>query len=157
MKDSNFLKENNARHMWHPMAHPADSMANPPAIITGGAAAAVAAVEEIIRIKPWENAAAMGAKLKAGLHALADHHEIIGDVRGEGLMCAIEFVTDRKTKAPAASAAGLAFQKAAYDDGVMIRVSGNNAIFSPPLVIDASHVEKILLATETGLKAMVSA
>ena len=28
MKDSNFLKENNARHIWHPMAHPAESMAN---------------------------------------------------------------------------------------------------------------------------------
>ncbi|THH36784.1 aspartate aminotransferase family protein [Aliishimia ponticola] len=36
MKDGNFLKENNARHMWHPMAHPADSLTNPPAIITGG-------------------------------------------------------------------------------------------------------------------------
>lgn len=36
MKDSNFLKENNARHMWHPMAHPADSLANPPKIIVGG-------------------------------------------------------------------------------------------------------------------------
>ncbi len=36
MKDSNFLKENNARHLWHPMAHPADSLANPPVIVTGG-------------------------------------------------------------------------------------------------------------------------
>jgi adenosylmethionine-8-amino-7-oxononanoate aminotransferase len=36
MKDSNFLKENNARHLWHPMAHPADSLANPPDIITEG-------------------------------------------------------------------------------------------------------------------------
>lgn len=36
MKDSNFLKENNARHLWHPMAHPADSLANPPDIIVGG-------------------------------------------------------------------------------------------------------------------------
>ena len=35
MKDSNFLKENNARHLWHPMAHPADSLNNPPTIITG--------------------------------------------------------------------------------------------------------------------------
>ena len=35
MKDDNFLKENNARHMWHPMAHPADSLANPPRVITG--------------------------------------------------------------------------------------------------------------------------
>ena len=36
MKDSNFLKENNARHFWHPMTSPAQSRANPPKIITGG-------------------------------------------------------------------------------------------------------------------------
>lgn len=34
IKDINFLKENNARHLWHPMAHPADSMANPPTIVS---------------------------------------------------------------------------------------------------------------------------
>ena len=35
MKDENFLKENNARHLWHPMGHPGDAQANPPRIITG--------------------------------------------------------------------------------------------------------------------------
>ena len=35
MKDINFLKEKNARSLWHPMAHPADSLANPPTIVTG--------------------------------------------------------------------------------------------------------------------------
>ncbi|MEM8730302.1 MAG: aminotransferase class III-fold pyridoxal phosphate-dependent enzyme [Pseudomonadota bacterium] len=35
MKDQNFLKEHNARSVWHPMAHPADSQANPPTIVTG--------------------------------------------------------------------------------------------------------------------------
>ena len=35
MKDSNFLKENNARQMWHPMTSPQDSKDNPPKIITG--------------------------------------------------------------------------------------------------------------------------
>lgn len=34
MKDSNYLKEKNARSLWHPMAHPADSQANPPTIVT---------------------------------------------------------------------------------------------------------------------------
>ncbi len=34
MKDSNFLKEMNARNIWHPMAHPGDMQANPPTIIT---------------------------------------------------------------------------------------------------------------------------
>jgi hypothetical protein len=35
MKDANFLKEKNARSVWHPMTHPADSLANPPTIVTG--------------------------------------------------------------------------------------------------------------------------
>ncbi|MDP6346586.1 MAG: aminotransferase class III-fold pyridoxal phosphate-dependent enzyme, partial [Alphaproteobacteria bacterium] len=35
MRDANFLIENNARHFWHPMAHPADMQANPPKILTG--------------------------------------------------------------------------------------------------------------------------
>ena len=33
MRDDNFTKENNAKHMWHPMGHPADSLANPPKVI----------------------------------------------------------------------------------------------------------------------------
>ena len=33
MKDDNFIKENNAKHLWHPMGHPADSLANPPKVI----------------------------------------------------------------------------------------------------------------------------
>lgn len=33
MRETNFLTENNARHVWHPMAHPADMLANPPRII----------------------------------------------------------------------------------------------------------------------------
>lgn len=36
MKDSNFLKANNARSLWHPMTAPSDSLKNPPAIIVGG-------------------------------------------------------------------------------------------------------------------------
>jgi len=36
MKESNFLKAHNAKHVWHPMAHPAEMQAKPPAIITGG-------------------------------------------------------------------------------------------------------------------------
>ncbi|WP_299044008.1 aminotransferase class III-fold pyridoxal phosphate-dependent enzyme [uncultured Tateyamaria sp.] len=122
-----------------------------------GAAAAVAAVEETMRIRPWDAARARGPELKAGLEALQARFDVIGDVRGEGLMCAIELVSDRAKKTPIGKALPLVFQKAAYADGVMIRVSGNNAIFSPPLVLDAGHVQKILSATETGLKAMAEA
>ena len=36
MRETNFLIENNARHLWHPMAHPAEMQANPPRIINAG-------------------------------------------------------------------------------------------------------------------------
>jgi adenosylmethionine-8-amino-7-oxononanoate aminotransferase len=45
MKDSNFLRENNARHLWHPMAHPADSLANPPKIVVAGRGARITDVD----------------------------------------------------------------------------------------------------------------
>ncbi len=45
MKDSNFLKENNARQMWHPMAHPADSQASPPTIIVGAEGVSITDVD----------------------------------------------------------------------------------------------------------------
>ncbi len=119
-----------------------------------GAAAAVACMTETMRIRPWENAALLGPKLKAGLEELATRYDVIGDVRGEGLMCAIELVSNRATKAPVGKSVPLDFQKAAYEDGVMIRVSANNAIMSPPLILEADHVDKILSAVETGLKAV---
>jgi adenosylmethionine-8-amino-7-oxononanoate aminotransferase len=36
MRETNFIAENNARHMWHPMAHPAEMQAHPPRIISAG-------------------------------------------------------------------------------------------------------------------------
>ena len=45
MKDSNFLKEHNARSLWHPMAHPADSLANPPIIVTGASGVRITDVD----------------------------------------------------------------------------------------------------------------
>ncbi len=73
---------------------------------------------------------------------------------GEGLMCALELVSDRDTKAPVGKAVPVTLQKAAYEDGVMVRVSGNNVILSPPLVITADDVTKILSALDTGLRAL---
>lgn len=45
MKDSNFLTAHNAKHLWHPMAHPAEMQAKPPAIITGGSGATITDVD----------------------------------------------------------------------------------------------------------------
>jgi len=46
MKESNFLKAHNAKHVWHPMAHPAEMQATPPTIITGGEGSCIRDVDD---------------------------------------------------------------------------------------------------------------
>ncbi|MCP5087067.1 MAG: aspartate aminotransferase family protein [Rhodobacteraceae bacterium] len=119
-----------------------------------GAAAAVVCLQETIKQKVNENAAARGAQLHEGLLTLQGQHELIGDVRGgHGLMCAIELVSDRAKKTPADKATIARIHEATYRDGVMVRVSGPNIILSPPLVLTEGDVAKILSALDTGLQA----
>lgn len=122
-----------------------------------GAAAAIACLQETIRLDLPSNAGPRGTELLKGLDKLKDKFALVGDVRGKGLMCAMELVSDSKTKAPAAKDAVAKVYKGAYVDGVMIRTSGNNIILSPPLIITADDVKRILAALEKGLTAASSA
>ncbi|KAJ9694112.1 hypothetical protein PVL29_009883 [Vitis rotundifolia] len=60
-----------------------------------------AVLKVIEKEKLQENANVVGSYLKERLLSLKDKYEIIGDVRGRGLMLGVEFVTDRKLKTPA--------------------------------------------------------
>jgi len=119
-----------------------------------GAAAALACLEETLRLNVPENAAARGAQLFQGFQALQQKYDVIGDVRGgHGLMCALELVSDRATKTPIDKGTINAVQEQAYQSGAMVRVSGPNIILSPPLVLTAADVDVILSALDTGLAA----
>lgn len=119
-----------------------------------GAAAALACLSEMNRLDVATNAAARGVELLAGCLALKEKHELVGDVRGKGLMVALELVADRATKKPIdKKVIGLVFEKA-YESGVMVRVSGNNIILSPPLVITPSDVKNIVGAIDEALAAV---
>lgn len=118
-----------------------------------GAAAAVAAMAEGKRLDVAANAAARGAELHAGLERLKTKHEVIGDVRGIGLMAAIEFVSDRQAKTPAPAALAERVQKQAYRGGVMVRASGNKIILSPPLVVTEADIRRIVDTLDTALAA----
>ena len=116
-----------------------------------GAAAALATLEETERLNVKDNAASRGDELMAACVKLQRKHEIIGDVRGKGLMFCLELVSDRSTKTPTDKKRVDAIFEAAYAGGVMIRVSGNNIILSPPLVIDSDHVSTIVSAIDDAI------
>lgn len=120
-----------------------------------GAAAALACLAETRRLNVVENAAARGVQLWAGVNALKDRFDVIGDVRGgHGLMLALELVADRRSRKPADKAVPAQVQQAAYAAGAMVRVSGPNIILSPPLVLTEADADSVLSALETGFSSL---
>jgi 4-aminobutyrate aminotransferase-like enzyme len=90
----------------------------------------------------------MGELFLKGLADLKGKYEIIGDVRGHGLMIGIELVRDRQTKEPAIEETGQ-FIDEAFKRGVLFGRStfslmDNVVKIKPPLVITESQVEKTL-------------
>ena len=119
-----------------------------------GAAAAIACLKETQRLKVNENAAARGREMMVGLEALKEKHSVVGDVRGgEGLMSALELVSDRDTKQPLGAESIKTIFDTIHSHGVMVRVSGPNLILSPPLIVTEQDVKAILLALDAGLAA----
>ncbi len=116
-----------------------------------GCAAGIAALAETRRLKLDENAAASGAVLNEALARLKDKYEIVGDVRGKGLMAALELVSDRASKKALDKQIMGRIADAIYDAGVMVRVSGSNIILSPPLIITADDARQIADAVGAGL------
>ena len=92
--------------------------------------------------------------MHAGLQKLKETYDCIGDVRGIGLMQAMELVSDRDSKKPLDKKTMSKLLESVYQENVMVRISGNNVIMSPPLIIDSGHVEKILAALNAGLGAL---
>ncbi|CAK9144498.1 unnamed protein product [Ilex paraguariensis] len=98
-------------------------------------AAGLAALRVIEKEKLQDNAHAVGSYLKGRLNTLKDKHEIIGDVRGRGLMLGVELVTDRQLKTPA-KVEILHVMEQMKDNGVLIGKGGfygNVFRVTPPL------------------------
>jgi adenosylmethionine-8-amino-7-oxononanoate aminotransferase len=108
------------------------------------AAVGLAAVKIIIEEKLPENAAQTGAYLKSRLEALMDKHEIIGDVRGKGLMIALELVRDRGSKEPLSDEQTLDLGLDAIVRGMWLSISKNNFRLLPPLIIDEAFADEVV-------------
>jgi len=103
------------------------------------AAAALAVLDQIEREGLLERSRGLGAKVLQRLTEMQDRHAVIGDVRGRGMMTAIELVADRSTKEPLDGATGTAIVRRCLEDGVVILKAGtyDNVIrLLPPLTID---------------------
>src|SRR4051812_20507942 len=96
-----------------------------------------------------ERAAVMGRRLLGGLEGLRDL-PVVGDVRGLGMMCGVELVTDRNTKAPALGL-GARFTREALARGLLPRIRagsadppvGDTICLAPPLTTPPEVLDRI--------------
>ncbi len=97
-----------------------------------------------------QNARVVGAQLLAALQALQQRHDLIGDIRGRGLMLAIELVRDRHSKEPATAETAEVFE-AAREHGIIMSKSGahrNILRIVPPLCLSAGDVDFVAQAMD---------
>lgn len=120
------------------------------------ATAAKAVIDFIDEQKLMINAAETGAYLRAGLEQLREKYSLIGEVRGMGLMQALELVEDRATKAPAAAATAQVME-AARENRLLIGKGGTfgNCIrITPPLNIAKSDVDEFLVRLDASFASL---
>ena len=109
-----------------------------------------------------QNAEEMGVRLMAGLTTLAAEHDLIGDVRGQGLFIGVEMGTDRTTRKPATRQTGYVLNRM-REGRILIGCEGpdNNILkIRPPLTIDAEDVDMLLdrlgtILAETGSSPLI--
>jgi adenosylmethionine-8-amino-7-oxononanoate aminotransferase len=131
------------------------------------AAAAALAVQKAIREqKLLDNVKAMGALLEQRLIDRLGNHAHVGDIRGRGLFWAVEFVTDRATKAPFDPALQLheRVKAQAYERGLAVYPMGgtidgkrgNHVILAPPYIVDAEQVDAIVARFGDAVEAALA-
>jgi alanine-glyoxylate transaminase/(R)-3-amino-2-methylpropionate-pyruvate transaminase len=130
--------------------HVAEKLAGKYSFHTYGAspmacAAGRAVLQVIDEERLQENSRRVGAKLKQVFERLHQKHEVVGAVRGRGLMMAIELVTDRKSKTPATEITADIFEKT-RENGLVVSKSGasrNILRMVPPMCIQESDVATV--------------
>ncbi len=114
----------------------------------GGNPIAVAAMSAVIDVIKEESlldrASRLGEETLKFFNELKEKYEIIGDVRGKGLMIGVELVRNRRTKEPASRELAEVIEKS-FKRGVVVIGSGLSTIrIAPPLVIEEQHLFKAL-------------
>lgn len=117
---------------------------------TGGGhpVAAAVALENIAIIEEEglvERADKMGQLLQKALRGF-ESHELVGNVRGVGLIGAVELVADKGTKAPFGEPGTLGryLVARAQENGLVLRAIGDSIAFCPPLIISETEIDQLI-------------
>ena len=134
---------------WHKGAHASTFGGNPVALT-----AALKTIE-LLEGGLIENSKNVGGYLEEGLRKLQEKYDVIGDVRGFGMMLGVEFVTDKQTLKPAPELRDK-IEYACYERGLIILGCGNNSIrWSPPLILSKEHVDVALQLFDDAIAASI--
>ena len=118
-------------------------------VVTTAAKAVIDFIEEQNLLRNTEET---GAYMLGRLLDLKEKHQLIGDVRGMGLLLALELVEDRRAKTPA-TAATLQMMEAARENRILIGrggLYGNVLRLSPPMNISRSDVDEFILRLDAS-------
>jgi adenosylmethionine-8-amino-7-oxononanoate aminotransferase len=107
-------------------------------------AAALKVLEIYERDDLFAKAAKMGVHMQSRLQEFAGH-ELVGEVRGKGLIGAVELVANKETgQAFSDGRVGAFAQRACQDAGLLLRVvSGSSVAFCPPLIIEEKQIDEM--------------
>ncbi|MFV1493368.1 aspartate aminotransferase family protein [Phaeobacter sp. JH18-32] len=135
-------------HGWTYSAHPI------------GAAAGVANLNLIDQLGLVENAGAIGAYLNDQMRKALGDHPNVGDVRGEGMLCAVEFVADRDDRRFFDASDKIGPQIAAKlleQDSVIARAMPQGDIlgFAPPFCLTRQEADQVVAATHRAVTAVL--
>ncbi|MGR3761323.1 aspartate aminotransferase family protein [Roseobacteraceae bacterium NS-SX3] len=135
-------------HGWTYSAHPI------------GAAAGVANLELIGRLGLVENARAVGTYLKQSMTEALGSHPHVGDIRGEGMLCAVEFVQERDSRTFFDASDKIGPQIAAKlleQDKVIARAMPQGDIlgFAPPFCLTRAEADTVVAATAGAVQAVL--
>ena len=117
-------------------------------------AAGIASLHIVERENLPENARVQGEYLLNLLKPLEEKFLSVGEVRGKGLMIALDLVADKETREPIDPNGGFANTLAAAvrEAGALVRPVGTKIILSPPLVFRQEHCDQLCAALYTGFE-----
>jgi 2,2-dialkylglycine decarboxylase (pyruvate) len=116
--------------------------------------AGTASIEEIVENNLMQRAVEIGRRWQDNMRTLQQRYEVIGDIRGRGLLQGIELVRDRQSKEPAAELAAGAYRYALVN-GLMFSVRGrhkNVLRFVPPFTTTDDQLDRATEILEASIR-----